>query len=483
MKKEETKKPGLKKNFLLSTAYQILLILAPTITAPYVARVLEADGTGAYSYTYSYVTYFILFAALGTAAYGAREIARNRNDKKNYSQIFWEIEILTIITTCICLFFWGIWIAFSDKYKIYYLIHTLFLLAVIFDISWFYTGLEQFQNIVFINAFFKIISVISIFVFVNQKTDIYIYILILGASVLLGNISMWLGLKKYIVKVDKKLFKIKRHFKETLIYFIPTIAISIYTVLDKTLIGLIAKSEYENGYYEQATKIINMAKSLTFAAINSVMGARISYLFVEKKYEEIKGRITKSIDYILFMGFGIMFGLIAISKRFVPLFFGEGYDNVVWLLRIMSPVILIIGISNCLGFQYYTPAGLRKESAKYIIAGSLVNLVFNLFFIPLWRGYGAAYATIIAEGTISFLYLKHCNGFLKLSYIIKQSVKKIISGIVMLFAVLFIDKTISIDLMAILVEILAGAGVYFVLLFILKDKAVREYLPLIFKRN
>ena len=150
----------------------------------------------------------------------------------------------------------------------------------------------------------------------------------MSLTTLLGTMSMWIYLPKFLKKVKIKELKIVHHFKETLIYFIPTIATSIYTVLDKTLIGVITNNEKENGFYEQATKIINMTKALTFTSLNTVLGARISYLFVEEKMDEIRKRIDASINYIFLMGFGIMFGLMGVANRFVPAFFGSGYEEV-----------------------------------------------------------------------------------------------------------------------------------------------------------
>ena len=466
------KTPNIKKNFILSTFYQVLKIITPFITTPYVSRVLEPNRVGIYSYTYAYVTYFTLFAALGTVSYGSREIARNRDDKKAYTKLFWEIELLTIITTCACLIGWGIWILFHEKYRIYYIILTLCLFATLFDISWFYTGLEQFKNIVGVNSFFKILSVVAIFLFVKDTGDLAVYILILSLSMVLGNLSMWIYLPKYLLKLDDKKLQIKRHFKETLIYFIPAVATTIYTVLDKTLIGLITKSEYENGYYEQATKIITMAQSVTFTAINSVLGARISYLFAEEKYDEIHRRIKKSMNYILFMGIGICFGLIAVSDRFVPFFFGPGYDKVALLLKLMSPLIIIIGVSNCLGSQYYSPAGLRSTSAKFIVIGSCVNLVCNLCFIPVINSYGAVVATLIAESTISILYLRFCNGYLTMKIIIKQSWKKIIAGVIMLLVIWAINGIFESNILATVVEVVVGVGVYGSCLLFMKDEFI-----------
>lgn len=463
------KNTSIKKNIVYNTIYQILTLIIPLITAPYVSRVIGAGGVGTYSYTLSIQTYFSLFAALGTATYGTREIARNRNDKYKRSKIFWEIELLTIFTSLICLIIWIVFVSQVENYKIYFAILTLNLFNTMFDISWFYGGLEQFKYTIIQNSIFKILGVFLIFLLVKNSGDLIIYISIMSITTLLGTMTMWLYLPKFLIKVNCKELKITKHFKETWIYFVPTIATSIYNVLDKTLLGLITKDQNENGYYEQATKIINMMCTLTFTSLNMVLGSRISYLFTKNNKEEIKEKINISMNYILFMGVGICFGLLSVSDKFVPLFFGEGYEKTIVLIKMLIPIIVIIGISNCLGSQYYNPAGLRSKSAKFIIIGSIINLILNMLLIPKFKSYGATVATIIAETTISILYLKNCNKYFLFSKLVTISWKKIVSGILMFIGIYFINYVKINNCILILIQVIIGIFIYIGSLAILKD--------------
>ena len=63
LKKNTNKTVDLKiaVNFAYNTAYQILTILIPLLTTPYLSRVLHADGIGQYSYSYAIAYYFVLF--------------------------------------------------------------------------------------------------------------------------------------------------------------------------------------------------------------------------------------------------------------------------------------------------------------------------------------------------------------------------------------------------------------------------------------
>lgn len=468
------KQSGLRKNLVLSTFYQILTMVLPLITAPYASRVLGVEGIGIYSYTYSYVMYFMLLAALGVVSYGSREIARHRDCKKERSKDFWEIVVLVFISSLVTILIWGIWVIFNANFRIYYCILTVYLLGTMFDISWFYVGMEELKYTVCQNSIFKIVGTVSIFLFVEKSEDLWIYILILALSFFLANVSMWFYLPRFINCVPLKEIRLKKHFMETLVYFLPTIATSVYTIMDKTLIGLITRDASENGNYEQATKIINIAKSICFAGVNLVLSSRISYLFAQKKFEEIKQRIIVSMDYILFIGLAICFGIIGVAERFVPLFFGPGYEKTILLLICMAPLVAVIGISNCIGSHYYTPAGLRAKSAKYILMGAVVNLVLNLILIPQLKSVGAVVASLIAEIVITSLYLYSCDGYYRISMLLTQSWKKVLAGVLMLFIVYFIGNFIENIFTAITLQIVIGVFFYFSFLLICKDSFMKE---------
>ena len=469
-----SEQPSLKKNIAISTVYQVLLIILPIITAPYAARVLGPDQSGIYDYTNSIQTYFAMFAALGTATYGAREIARVRNDAAMRSKLFWEIELMTVMTSTVCIIVWFIFIAITNRYKVIYLVLTMGLFSTMFDISWFFAGMEQFKYTVTKNAACKLIGVVLMFLFVKKPDDLLLYIIIITASTMIGNLSMWLYVPRFIQKVDFKTLTFRRHFHETLIYFVPSIATSVYTVLDRTLIYLITNNKAENGFYHYTMQIINMMKALTFSSLNMVLGSRIAYLFAEEKYDEIKERIRDSINYILFMGIGICFGLSGVAKRFVPIFLGPGYDRVIVMLMLMSPIVVIIGVSNCLGSQYYTPSGNRKLSAKFIIIGALVNLTLNLILIPRYWGYGAIVASLIAELVITVLYFRFCNGYLTVDTLLREGWKKLTAGIIMFAVIKVIDRFIASDLIALLVEMAVGFSVYCIMILALRDTFITE---------
>lgn len=463
------KEPSIKKNFIYSTLYQILNVITPFITAPYISRVLGVKGVGIQSYTASVQAIFLLVAALGTFSYGSREISMHRDNTYERSKLFWEIELMSVGTTLAALAGWIILCFLTPEYKIYYIVLTIGIIAAAFDITWFFDGIEQFKLTVIRNSVFKILGIILMFLCIKSKDDLLLYIFISSVSSLLSNLSLWPYLRRYLIKINFRELRFKTHFRETMIYFIPTIATSVYTILDKTLLGLITNDATQNGYYQQAQKIISLANSMVFTAINSVIGVRNSYLFAEKRFAEIHDKIEMSFNFIFFMGFGCCFGIMGVAKTFVPLFFGDGYDQVVDLLYIFAPIIVIIGVSNCLGSQYYTPCGKRKESTYYLISGSVVNLILNLLLIPRFGASGAAIASVVAESVISILYVKFSCGYGNVAMLFKTGWKKMIMGVVMFIVVYMMNGIHLNSFIVIFLQIIVGIAVYLLGLILLKD--------------
>lgn len=469
------KNPSLKMNIALNMLYEVLVVVTPLITAPYVSRVLQADGVGINSYTTSLLTYFTLFASLGTANYGKKVIASHRDDISSYSKAFWEMQLIKLFTTTICLMIWIVFAILYKQYTAYMLVLSFTLLGALFDISWLYGGLEKFQYTVTVNSLFKIASVICIFIFVNDKDDVLVYTAIMAISTLLGNVSMWLFLPKQVIITKIECSSIIKHLRGTLVYFGPTIATSIYTVLDKTLIGIITDSNLQNGYYEQATKIINIVKSVCFNSINGVMVARASFLYSHNNIVELNKIKDISYHIIAFLSIGACFGLTGISDIFVPFFFGEGYDSVVGLIAILSIVVVVIGISSVANTVYYVAGGYMRKATKLILIGSLTNLILNVVLITKYQAIGAAISTLIAESIITILFVHGTEGFIKWSDIASVIWKKIVAGIVMLICILMIKRIIvgMNDAAMLAVMISAGALVYILILALLRDPSLR----------
>ena len=480
------KKPSLKINLFLNIIYEALTVIIPLFTAPYISRVFGSDGIGVYSYTHSLVTYFILFSTLGVGLYGVKKIASFRDNRQEYSKCFWEIEIVVAFSTTICFLLWMVLSICYVQYRVYLLIFSFLVINCMLDIGWFYKGLERFQYTVIINIIIKITVLVLIFVLIKSKGDLWLYILISSLSIFLGSLSMWLFLPKFLVKTRINSRDVLKHFKETIIYFAPSIAATVYTVLDKTLIGLITHDESQNGYYEQATKIITICKSLCFVAINGVMTSRMSYYYSVGNAEQIKSGVDKTMHVTMFLSIGACFGLIGVSAIFVPLFFGDEFYYTIKLLYILAPIIPIICLSGVLGSLVYTPSGNIKKATLFMIIGSLVNLLLNIPLILFYNYIGAAIASVCAEAIISFLFFVFAKATYSLKDLVNSIWKKLISGSLMLALILVLNWLLAAYLKPIfltLLDVAAGFIFYLFVLVILKDESVSIVVNSLIKKN
>lgn len=459
---------SIKRNYIYNLIQQILTLLTPLITTPYISRVIGAEGIGIYSYASSIVTYFALFAALGTATYGQREISYCQDDKKRRSEVFWNNELLCIITTCISLCFYGVFCFFQKENRIVFFILSLSLLDVCLNVSWLLTGLEEFGKIVLRNIIIKVVSIGFIFTFVRTKDDLIIYVLGLTLALIISDISLWPFVLKFIDRPKVKDLKPFSEIKVVFSMFVPTIAISIYTVLDKTMIGIITKNAAENGFYEQALKISRIALTVV-TSLGAVMIPRIAYLFEKHDNDLVRQYMYSSYRFVGFIGIPMGLGLLAISPNFVPWFFGKGFEGVIPLIGVLGFLLLSIGINNVTGVQYLIPTKRQNTFTKTVLIGACVNLIANICLIPSLGAIGAAIASVLAETIIAITQLWIVRKEISSLAIIKQSLKYIISGFIMFFTLLLINKYLQPSIMNTLVLISSGCFVYFSSLFILRD--------------
>lgn len=466
-------KKSIAKNYIYNLIYQMLTIVLPLITTPYLSRVLGAENIGIYGYTLSIVTYFVLFGTLGIAMYGQREIAYVQNNQTKQSKTFWEIVITRFITLTIAAVTFYITFCIRGQYTTYYTILLLELLANALDISWYYQGIEDFGKTVIRNLVVKILSLVCIFVFVKTQADLWKYMLIYVLANALGNATMWLYLPKMLQKISLKTLEFKKHIKPVLSLFVPQIATQIYVVLDKTMIGNITNNMSDVGFYEQAQKIVKTAM-LVVTALGTVMNSRIANAFAENKKEDVKKYLMQAFNIVWMLGIPITLGIMAVSSNLVPWFYGEGYEPVIQLLIATSPILLAIGLNNVTGIQYLIQTKQQKNYTISVTIGAIVNVIFNFILINLIGTVGAAISSVLAEFTILGVHFIYMRKDIKILDVLKLSIKYLISGLIMYVIVLNISKLISPSILNTFILIAIGAIIYFVILLILKDKFLND---------
>lgn len=470
----QNKTKSIKKNYFFNLAYQFLVLFIPLITTPYISRVLAAEGVGTYSYTTAVVSYFVLIANLGSNYYASREIAYYRDDAYVRSKIFWEVIFFRLITTIISLTVYFIIVSHSENFVIY-LVQSIWIISVPFDVSWFFAGMEEFGVTVLRNTIVKLAGLGYIFIFVRTKNDLVIYILGVAGAAFLGNISFWINVPQFIHRVPISELKPFRNWKVILQLFIPYIATQIYTTLDKTMIGYFANSSVYNGYYEQSEKIVKIALTV-ITTLGMVMVPRYAYLYKQKAWNEIHVFLKKSFSFVWLVGIPMCLGIIVVSDSFVPWFFGEGYDPVAPLMKIFSVLTISIGLSSLLGSQYLIPTGRQNYYTVTVAAGAVINVIFNFILIPRLMAYGAAIASITAESTIAILQMFILREEISLKLIFGTAKNYLIAGIVMFAVSFWASKHVDNHVIGTMSIVLCGGLVYASVLLVLKDDFLLYYL-------
>lgn len=479
----QAKPISLKINYLYSIVYQLLTIIIPIVTTPYVSRILQPDGIGAYSYTFSIVTYFGMFGTLGISTYGQLKIAAERDHPARVSRSFWELFIARIVTMTAASAVYLVFAWTSPKYGVLYIILFIYLISQAFDVSWALQGQERFKVTVSANLIIKIISTVLIFILIKQKSDLFKYVLLLQGATLAANISMWPALKRSLIPVNIHTIRFYRHWRASLVYFIPTVATSVYTVLDKSMLGWLTGSDFQNGYYEQAHKIEQLLVAVV-TSLGTVTLPRISYLYKEKKYDSIRDITDTTLQYILFISIPMCLSIIAIAPTLVAVFLGPGYGPCVSILRVFAALIVIVGLNNTIGKQCLMPTGRQKSFNIGVIAGALLNVALNMVLIPKLSATGAAIASDAAEMVILCIFIYYSRDYLNFKKLGRYSFRYLVIAFIMSIGVVLVGKCLGSTVRSLIIQILFGTVLYTVLLLLLKDKMIKKMFRILkVKRN
>ena len=475
-------KKSITKNYLYNLAYQILILILPLITTPYLSRVLGANGTGIYSYTYTIVNYFVLFGSLGVALYGQREIAYAQQKKQKRKKIFIELIIFRFITISVAILIYYLFFIRIGEYSNYYKILLFELLAGAFDISWFFQGMEEFKKTVTRNILVRTISVTLIFIFVKKQEDLTTYMYIYSLADLIGNLTLWIYLPKYFrgVKIGK--LDLRSKIRPILLLFIPQITSKLYNMLDTTMLGKMVADKTETGYYEQSQKIIRLMLTVV-TSLGTVMIPRMANMFANNEKKQINYYMKKSFCFVFMLSFPMMFGIISIAEAFTPIFFGAGYEKTAILMSIISPIVLLMGVANVLGNQYLLPTKRQKEYTISVGVGVVANFILNYVLILHWQSIGACIATVLSQIVVDYMQFRVLKDEIKIRTVVKLSYKYLFASVIMFIVCIFIKLIVPTGIISIALQVIIGALVYAFILIRLKDEYIYMFLRRIYEKN
>lgn len=456
------------RNYLYNVGYQILAIILPLVTAPYVNRTLGPKGVGIYSYTNSIIQWFVILAILGIDLYGQKQIASTRNDKYKMSVVFWEIQIMKTATTVFSFLVLVIFLKIYPVYSYYMFLQSLAIVSVWLDISWLFMGIENFRITVLRNTIVKVLSLLLIFIFVRTANDLSLYIIITGLAIVLGNFTIWPYVGKVTVKVGIKDVHPWKHLLPTLSYFVPQNASQIYLLVNKNMLGFMVNTT-ASGFYNNADNIIR-AVLVIVTSVGTVMMPHIANEVANGRKENVYKYTYASLDFVSTIACAMMFGLSSIAMKGSVFFYGKGFEPVGPAMIIESLIIVLIGWNSTLGTQFMIPMNKANSYTTSIVVGTIINVILNVPLIKIWGLNGAALSTVISELLITVYQIYVVRKELRLRSVLKSLLKYMIAGIVMFVVVFNMDIRMNGTAINLLVQIIVGAAIYGVLCVVLKTE-------------
>ncbi|EMG32611.1 flippase [Streptococcus oralis] len=466
------------KNYAYNLSYQLLVIILPIITTPYITRIFSSDDLGTYGYFYSIVTYFLLLATLGVANYGTKEISAHR---KEIEKNFWGIYSLQFAATWLSILLYLVlcFLLPSMQNPVAYIL-GLSLVSKGLDISWLFQGLEDFRKITVRNITVKLVGVISIFLFVKSANDLYLYVFLLTIFELLGQLSMWLPARQFIGRPHFDLKYAKKHLKPVILLFLPQIAISLYVTLDSTMLGTLASTR-DVGIYDQALKLVNILLTLV-TSLGSVMLPRVSNLLSSGDHKAVNKMHEMSFLIYNLVIFPIMAGMLIVNDDFVNFFLGQDFQEARYAIAIMIFRMFFIGWTNIMGIQILIPHNKNKEFMLSTTIPAIVSVGLNLLLLPKLGYIGAAIVSVLTEALVWSIQLFFTRKYLKEVPII-GSMTKIVLGSAIMYGILLASKTFIhfSPVINVLVFVVLGGIIYLFLILSLKVVDVTELKQMIRK--
>lgn len=430
------------KNIGYNIIYQVLVVIIPFLTIPYLTRIFSPETLGLYSYIIAICSIFMIIGQFGILNYGAKEIAVSNINKQNITNRFLQLWIIQIMMTTISLvLYFSIIFMFFESNLSFFLINSLLIFSVFFDISWVFIGLEKLNLVLFRNIVVKIITLISIFVFVNSESDIYIYFLINIVSTLTSFLVSFNYLFK-IMSFSKSNFKImfkefKYDFKNTYYIFLPHLLSVLYLNGDRIVVQYLSNL-YQVGLYDQSQKVLRLIVTL-ITSCNFALVPFFSKNFSSRDDKQKSDKIFYELmNVVLIVSSFLMILFYLNINEFVSIFFDEKYIGLENLFKVGSIQIVFAALSMFISQNYL----IINNKQKYLVPIMLItigtSLIFSILLIPKYGALGGIIAIVSAEFIsliLHVIFLKRAgyNDSINLKWGISTSIILLVFGIIILF--------------------------------------------------
>ena len=400
---------SIKKNFAYKSALTLSNYLISFVTFPYVSRVLGVERLGLVNFVDNTVSYFLLFATMGIALLGVREIAAVRDDEIKRSKVFCYLLGMNLRFTLFTLLVYFACISFVPKlnqYEDLFYIGGAKIISTAFLVEWFFTGMENFRYITLRALTIKTLYVISVFVFVQNADDYRLYFILTVSVVVVNALINMVYIRRFIFLRLRDFLGV-HYLKPYFTLGIYAIMTSMYQTFNVMYLGLVSNNT-EVGYYTTAFKLYVVVLGL-FSAFTNVMLPRMSALLANGEKEKFQQLINKSFTIVLRFSIPVIFCSIILAPQIIYILSGHGYEGAISPMRIIMPAVLLVGIAQVLAVQILMPMKKDRVLLYASIIGAIVSLMINIWVVPSLQSVGSALVMISAEFVVTSTYLLYVH--------------------------------------------------------------------------
>ena len=386
-----------KKNFFYNSLLTVANYLFPLITYPYVSRVLGVENIGIVNYVDSMVNYFLQFSMLGISIVGIREIAACRDDRHARDGVFSSLLSLNAITTLIAavaLLVFMFTAPSAAQYRVLLGIGVMKLLSTFLCVDWMFPGLENFKYITIRSLIVRTVYVVCVFLFIRTPDDYPVYYALLTLPILANAVINLTFVRRYVSFIPGRI-EWRRFLAPYLMMGLYCILSSFYTSFNVVYLGSVSDN-VQVGYYSSAAKIFFLIIAL-FSAFTSVMMPRMSAVLSEGKMEEFSHSVHETLRFLTCLGIPLILFIEVESPDIIHLISGPGYEGAVTPLRIVAPLILIIGMEQVFVIQSMMPMKMDREVFINSIIGAAFGLLFNIILVRRFLSIGSAVVWLSCE--------------------------------------------------------------------------------------
>lgn len=465
---------SLKQNIIYQSLYQMIRILTPLITIPIVSRAFGPSGIGIYSFSFNVVQYFLMFANVGVQLYFNRLIADVDNSKHDISQRFWNIFVSKFLLSSFMLLLYILVISiFVHDYYLIFLLQGIYLIGAAFDISWFYAGIEKFKLPSLSNMLTSLIVLLVVSFFINDKSDLILYVSTLSIMTVVNQLPLFLALKGKINRTSLQWYEIWKITKVSMAYLLPNGQLNILTSIACLVLGFI-NTYKEVGIFSNTFNIL-MVIIVLINTIDLVMIPRITKQSKKDK-DSINQSLEQNINIQMMLTIPMVLGVVAIMPGFYWWFFGESFKDSVKLMKFLSILLFIIPLNMLISRQYLIIKGYVLRYNLSMIFAIITNLLLSILLISFLGIYGAAIARVITE---LIILISRIIDIFKENIKIDTTnlIKNIISAIIMFLILNIMNQYLPKEIYVTLIDIVVGVMIYIFINILMKN----QYLIIIIK--